>query len=125
STAAAGNLPRLPAVPALPSSNDIAPPTTQPSTLPLHDALPIFELLVDHVDGDHGSTGDHRVLDRQMPKPADAEYRDDVARPRARDRKSTRLNSSHRTISYAVFCLKKKNKPVTQSQPKIMLVDVD
>src|SRR5438094_7308853 len=26
-----------------------------------------------------------------------------------RDRKSTRLNSSHRTISYAVFCLKKKN----------------
>src|SRR5436189_806858 len=28
----------------------------------------------------------------------------------ARDRKSTRLNSSHRCISYAVFCLKKKNK---------------
>src|SRR5437867_6659182 len=28
-----------------------------------------------------------------------------------RDRKSTRLNSSHRTISYAVFCLKKKKKP--------------
>src|SRR5207248_9620782 len=27
------------------------------------------------------------------------------------DRKSTRLNSSHRTISYAVFCLKKKNTP--------------
>src|SRR5207248_4753418 len=27
---------------------------------------------------------------------------------RSRDRKSTRLNSSHRTISYAVFCLKKK-----------------
>src|SRR5437879_8511885 len=34
-----------------------------------------------------------------------------VARPRdARDRKSTRLNSSHRCISYAVFCLKKKNR---------------
>src|SRR5438094_4018180 len=29
---------------------------------------------------------------------------------RNEDRKSTRLNSSHRTISYAVFCLKKKNK---------------
>src|SRR5947207_8144930 len=29
---------------------------------------------------------------------------------RARDRKSTRLNSSHTVISYAVFCLKKKNK---------------
>src|SRR5437764_7147539 len=31
-------------------------------------------------------------------------------RVRARDRKSTRLNSSHRCISYAVFCLKKKKK---------------
>src|SRR5437867_7084711 len=36
----------------------------------------------------------------------------DYATPRGRraDRKSTRLNSSHRTISYAVFCLKKKKK---------------
>src|SRR5438094_3464858 len=33
--------------------------------------------------------------------------------PTLRDRKSTRLNSSHRTISYAVFCLKKKNKEIT------------
>src|SRR2546430_4244191 len=33
-----------------------------------------------------------------------------VARPRTRDRKSTRLNSSHSQISYAVFCLKKKNQ---------------
>src|SRR5437764_10586741 len=31
-------------------------------------------------------------------------------RPGRRDRKSTRLNSSHRCISYAVFCLKKKKK---------------
>src|SRR2546427_2034212 len=31
-------------------------------------------------------------------------------RPRGRDRKSTRLNSSHSQISYAVFCLKKKKK---------------
>src|SRR5437762_4847132 len=31
----------------------------------------------------------------------------------ARDRKSTRLNSSHRCISYAVFCLKKKNRSAT------------
>src|SRR3712207_8687083 len=30
------------------------------------------------------------------------------------DRKSTRLNSSHANISYAVFCLKKKNKPYTE-----------
>src|SRR2546430_11374240 len=32
-----------------------------------------------------------------------------------RDRKSTRLNSSHSQISYAVFCLKKKNTPVHNS----------
>src|SRR5256885_12413071 len=33
------------------------------------------------------------------------------------DRKSTRLNSSHLVISYAVFCLKKKKAPVAQSHP--------
>src|SRR2546422_7885441 len=31
------------------------------------------------------------------------------------DRKSTRLNSSHGYISYAVFCLKKKNRPITEA----------
>src|SRR5436190_18541158 len=35
-----------------------------------------------------------------------------IARVRAQDRKSTRLNSSHTVISYAVFCLKKKNKKI-------------
>src|SRR5207248_11261850 len=43
---------------------------------------------------------------------AEAEHRGDDQRKddvrQQRDRKSTRLNSSHRTISYAVFCLKKK-----------------
>src|SRR5437867_7682269 len=37
----------------------------------------------------------------------------------ARDRKSTRLNSSHRTISYAVFCLKKKNDWPPPVQPTL------
>src|SRR3712207_7994270 len=37
----------------------------------------------------------------------------------ARDRKSTRLNSSHANISYAVFCLKKKRRPA-QAWGKIM-----
>src|SRR6266536_5007052 len=36
--------------------------------------------------------------------------RDRLGRRRRRDRKSTRLNSSHEWISYAVFCLKKKKK---------------
>src|SRR2546422_7396432 len=34
----------------------------------------------------------------------------EIIEPEGRDRKSTRLNSSHGYISYAVFCLKKKNK---------------
>src|SRR5437879_9506542 len=41
---------------------------------------------------------------------ADAVASGDAAIGRHQDRKSTRLNSSHRCISYAVFCLKKKNK---------------
>src|SRR3712207_8356102 len=42
---------------------------------------------------------------RGIGEPADLE----VGAPAAGDRKSTRLNSSHANISYAVFCLKKKN----------------
>src|SRR2546426_6581931 len=38
-------------------------------------------------------------------------------RPAARDRKSTRLNSSHLVISYAVFCLKKKKKDKNHENP--------
>src|SRR5207245_5858648 len=56
------------------------------------------------------------------------------ARPPVRDRKSTRLNSSHGSISYAVFCLKKKKKKKTktthitrkeQSQEKIRIYKTD
>src|SRR5262245_66214446 len=65
--------------------------TTEIYTLSLHDALPISALRVPrHPAGGHG--------------PADRLGRD------RRDRKSTRLNSSHLGISYAVFCLKKKKK---------------
>src|SRR3989475_5357889 len=42
---------------------------------------------------------------------------------RARDRKSTRLNSSHSQISYAVFCLKKKNLPLYVSAPRLALTE--
>src|SRR5436190_22474289 len=38
----------------------------------------------------------------------------DMLAPRVQDRKSTRLNSSHTVISYAVFCLKKKKKKKKQ-----------
>src|SRR6267154_4768082 len=66
--------------------NDTA--TTEIYTLSLHDALPISALLPLRA----------RWPAARSPPP------DPV------DRKSTRLNSSHPSISYAVFCLKKKNK---------------
>src|SRR5690242_21654305 len=69
--------------------NDTA--TTEIYTLSLHDALPIFQSLAFADDGKHIITSG---MDRRLLK----------------DRKSTRLNSSHMSISYAVFCLKKKNK---------------
>src|SRR5688572_31466937 len=64
----------------------------------------------------------HRLL-RQGPQvsplpPAHADLHLLRVRPRRhlpRDRKSTRLNSSHSQISYAVFCLKKKKTPQTSS----------
>src|SRR5256885_11538019 len=72
--------------------NDTA--TTEIYTLSLHDALPISS----HVGAIYGKAA--RELGYH-PFPA----------PSANiDRKSTRLNSSHLVISYAVFCLKKKNK---------------
>src|SRR2546429_5553774 len=47
------------------------------------------------------------------------------ATKRARDRKSTRLNSSHGYISYAVFCLKKKKKNKNRKYKSTTLTDVD
>src|SRR2546422_11438677 len=73
--------------------NDTA--TTEIYTLSLHDALPILS----------GSTC--FPARRSSPMVADAVLL--AAGYGTRDRKSTRLNSSHGYISYAVFCLKKKN----------------
>src|SRR2546426_4868472 len=51
-----------------------------------------------------------RVL-RSMPRPVPSGVGSLAGKnPASADRKSTRLNSSHLVISYAVFCLKKKNK---------------
>src|SRR6266496_6469117 len=66
------------------------PATTEIYTLSLHDALPISRHLAQHA---------HR-----QPRAGERLTPEHVAR----DRKSTRLNSSHVEISYAVFCLKKK-----------------
>src|SRR5438067_8089518 len=45
-------------------------------------------------------------------------------RPHHRDRKSTRLNSSHVSISYAVFCLKKKKKKKKNSKKKLQIPEM-
>src|SRR5882757_11181230 len=68
--------------------NDTA--TTEIYTLSLHDALPILT--------------DPRAGRRQRDRWPEADLRI------GQDRKSTRLNSSHANISYAVFCLKKKKQ---------------
>src|SRR5258705_2939244 len=79
--------------------NDTA--TTEIYTLSLHDALPISALT-----GLGAQDAGHVLLHRQLVDHGEAAaIADDLER---RDRKSTRLNSSHLGISYAVFCLKKK-----------------
>src|SRR3712207_7042358 len=92
--------------------NDTA--TTEIYTLSLHDALPIYApapdataLLVEEL----------RNQISRLRTDLDAAYaRESAERERHAaevvrlDRKSTRLNSSHANISYAVFCLKKKKK---------------
>src|SRR2546429_4109448 len=57
----------------------------------------------------HPSSRHHRTTGRRAAR-AGRGRRDADERARRQDRKSTRLNSSHGYISYAVFCLKKKNK---------------
>src|SRR3712207_7394880 len=79
--------------------NDTA--TTEIYTLSLHDALPIFA--AHRVQG--GQRQDRRRPRHARPRPRAAGR---VRLRPAGDRKSTRLNSSHANISYAVFCLKKK-----------------
>src|SRR5256886_5698095 len=87
--------------------NDTAPTEIYP--FPLHDALPIS---VARGAGDEierprrVEQGDERR--RLGERPAGREGA--IEKQPAVDRKSTRLNSSHSQISYAVFCLKKKKK---------------
>src|SRR5690348_17956828 len=77
--------------------------TTEIYTLSLHDALPIL------------NRRRHMPMRRGLKKEINGHQDESAARPGCgqagqRDRKSTRLNSSHPSISYAVFCLKKKKK---------------
>src|SRR5207244_8348196 len=101
------------------------PPPTELSSLSLHDALPIFHQrildarMLDQLD----RLADERLDQQRLGfGPGDAagfQIKQQILVERTggrretvvlseRDRKSTRLNSSHQIISYAVFCLKKK-----------------
>src|SRR2546430_12391911 len=86
--------------------NDTA--TTEIYTLSLHDALPISERALSGRE----YTGDGHMTSKQLKLIAAALAV--LLLLWGGDRKSTRLNSSHSQISYAVFCLKKKNKTTTQ-----------
>src|SRR2546427_5684745 len=86
--------------------NDTA--TTEIYTLSLHDALPILSLFPGPRPAAAGAhRGVHRRAADALAGAADEAL---ALRREIRDRKSTRLNSSHSQISYAVFCLKKKKK---------------
>src|SRR5207302_8702447 len=92
-------------IPLIPLFFFTAPATTEIYTLSLHDALPIS-----------APVGRHRAC----ALPAGEGTASGRAARRhghqgGRDRKSTRLNSSHVKISYAVFCLKKKKKKYTKT----------
>src|SRR2546430_5131253 len=101
--------------------NDPAPPEIYP--LPLHAALPI-SLPRTRISGSAlGSSAVSPLQPNHSPPvcwraastptarpPGGAERRGGETRFETQDRKSTRLNSSHSQISYAVFCLKKKKK---------------
>src|SRR2546426_9025878 len=91
--------------------NDTA--TTEIYTLSLHDALPIFSL-VTRLGGlvvfrDLTRDSAWVALDREEAFRKFRQLAESRVKSR-KDRKSTRLNSSHLVISYAVFCLKKKKK---------------
>src|SRR3712207_7925494 len=89
--------------------NDTA--TTEIYTLSLHDALPIYDRgeerqREDERDDDEAGDGES-IPEEPAPEQLLGAPADDGGFGR-RDRKSTRLNSSHANISYAAFCLKKR-----------------
>src|SRR3712207_8674668 len=86
--------------------NDTA--TTEIYTLSLHDALPIFPLL-EFIEISHNFEIIPATRIMQITKEERIIYKKRIPEFE-KDRKSTRLNSSHANISYAVFCLKKKKK---------------
>src|SRR5690606_40258583 len=83
----------------LDAAADLTLQSGQPPTLADGDCL--FHGAAFHPGGPQGGHGAHAIAARAV-------HQHRAIRLREQDRKSTRLNSSHVKISYAVFCLKKK-----------------
>src|SRR5256884_3622058 len=97
--------------------NDTA--TTEIYTLSLHDALPISAA---YSGLKPRPTSSAAVMATGAPKPAAPSRKAPKQKPT--DRKSTRLNSSHGYISYAVFCLKKKKTTKLNHYPQHTHFDI-
>src|SRR3712207_7252031 len=93
--------------------NDTA--TTEIYTLSLHDALPIL------IQGTSGNDNLAGTGDADTINALGGNDEVHAGGGNDEDRKSTRLNSSHANISYAVFCLKKKNHHVPLAPPGVRL----
>src|SRR5690606_40287530 len=88
-------------------------------TLSLHDALPILQLVSDEIYHGLSYTGQlHTAWEFSREAIVVNSFSKYWCMTGWRDRKSTRLNSSHVKISYAVFCLKKKKNIIIESEHK-------
>src|SRR3712207_8037461 len=97
--------------------NDTA--TTEIYTLSLHDALPISENTTPASSVEESRQCEKLIVQELMlrtERPSSTVNHHSMLGQLSRDRKSTRLNSSHANISYAVFCLKKKTCIITKHQ---------
>src|SRR5947199_3551292 len=82
--------------------------TTSIYALSLHDALPIYAIRHDVPPRSADDVPDEQELEHGLTIRGGSEHSSLCRQVGTGDRKSTRLNSSHLGISYAVFCLKKK-----------------
>src|SRR5436305_3981914 len=98
------------------------PPPTQTYPLSLHDALPIFDV-IDEVGAMQMLVPPSKRKKTITPKEIEAVIAT-MARIPPKDRKSTRLNSSHVRISYAVFCLKKKKNNTLMHASQITYISL-
>src|SRR5699024_12368986 len=97
--------------------NDTA--TTDIYTLSLHDALPILDFFYIGCNRYVAKLDDDSYMILKLEDFSSIKVNSEGFLNFLRDRKSTRLNSSHVSISYAVFCLKKKNKRIYTSSTRV------